>query len=238
MKSTLPILTALLLQATPFTFASDAPAPGAPTADEALKRLLEGNKRFVAGTATHPNQGATYRASLAAGQKPIVAILSCADSRVSPELLFDQGLGDIFVCRVAGNVIDGTGLGSLEYAVEHLHVPLIIVLGHQKCGAVKAALDGGVAPGHIGELIQKIAPAVSEAQLQKGDKLDNAVRSNVQKTAKLVAVAEPIISEHVRSGKVKVVGARYDLATGSVELIPLSAPLVAEKTAALAPQAK
>lgn len=231
MKSKLTILAALLIQAIPLSFASDAVAPAGPTADGSLARLIEGNKRFVAGTSTHPHQGTAYRAALANGQKPIAAILTCADSRVSPELLFDQGLGDIFACRVAGNILDNTNLGSLEYAVEHLHVPLIIVLGHEKCGAVKAAVDGGSAPGHIGSLVDRIAPSVLEAKTQSGDLLDNAVRLNVQRTAKLLSVAEPIISENVKEGKVKVVGARYDLATGTVEIIPLTNAEAAPKTA-------
>src|SRR5689334_4293492 len=129
------ILAAIIsLQVSPFSWANDQPSANKPTADEALTRLMAGNQRFVAGQATHPHQEVSHRAAIAAGQAPFVTILTCSDSRVSPELLFDLGLGDVFVCRVAGNVVDDAGMGSLEYAVEHLHTPLVVVLGHEKCG--------------------------------------------------------------------------------------------------------
>ena len=124
----------------------DTQAADAVTGDQALQRLVEGNQRSVAGAWTHPHQSLERRAGLTKGQAPFAVILACADSRVSPEVLFDQGLGDLFVIRVAGNVIDNLGLGSLEYAAEHLHTPLIVVLGHTQCGAVQAAVAGSHAP--------------------------------------------------------------------------------------------
>ncbi|MGB8169328.1 MAG: carbonic anhydrase [Chthoniobacteraceae bacterium] len=225
LKTSLAILSSLLLPCFSNAWADESPNP-----EKSLERLLEGNKRFVAGTPVHPHQNNDYRASLAAGQKPFVSILTCADSRVSPELVFDQGLGDIFDCRVAGNILDDAVLGSLEYAVEHLHTALIVVLGHEKCGAVKAAVDGGHAEGHIGQLVEAIAPAVAEVKGQPGEVLDNAVRANVRRVVKLLSVAGPIISEHVQSGKLKIVGARYDLATGSVSLVPMNVEEKASQT--------
>lgn len=189
-------------------------------AAEALNRLVEGNQRFVAGTATHPHQSVDRRTQLAQGQKPFAIILTCSDSRVAPELYFDQGLGDLFVIRNAGNVVDDHVLGSIEYAVEHLHVGLIVVVGHEKCGAVAAAVAGGKVPGHIGSIVESISPAVAKSRAQPGDKTDNAVRANARHSSDGVAHAQPIIEAATREGKVKVVAARYDLATGKVEILP------------------
>ncbi|MBA3939351.1 MAG: carbonic anhydrase, partial [Planctomycetes bacterium] len=127
--------------------------PIAPSNAQALQRLMEGNARYVAGKATHPHQDAARRAEVTNVQKPIAIIVTCADSRVGPEVVFDQGLGDIFVLRVAGNVADDDVQASIEYAVEHLNVNLVMVLGHERCGAVKAALAGGELPGHLAGLI-------------------------------------------------------------------------------------
>ena len=164
------------------------------TADEALARLMEGNQRFVSGRAIHPNQTVERRAALAGGQTPIAIVLTCSDSRVAPELYFDQGLGDLFVIRNAGNVLDDHALGSMEYAVDHLHVPLILVVGHGKCGAVSAAVAGAHAPGHIQSIVDSIAPVVDGIKDQPGDKLDNAVRAN----ARHVAEAHPADRAHPR----------------------------------------
>lgn len=190
------------------------------SADAALARLTEGNKRFVAGTATHPAQTAARRAETAQGQHPIAVVLTCADSRLSPEIIFDQGIGDLFVVRNAGNLADDHVLGSIEYAVEHLHVPLVIVLGHSKCGAVGAAVGGGEAPGHIKSIVASLAPAVGLGTKKPGDPVENTVRVNAKLTAAAVAQAEPIISEFAKGGKVKVLAARYDIASGQVEIFP------------------
>ena len=198
------------------TSASDAPP--ALTAEKALQRLVEGNKRFVTNHASHPHQTAAWRAALAKGQTPFVAVLCCADSRVSPEILFDQGLGDLFVVRNAGNVLDDHVLGSLEYAVEHLHVPLIVVLGHENCGAVCAAVAGGHCPGHIHSVIKDLEPAVAEARSKAGDKVDNTVKANVHRVSESLNHSEPILHEAIKSGKLKVVGACYRLKSGAVEL--------------------
>ena len=190
--------------------------------DEALKRLMEGNKRFVAGRPRHPNQGPRRRSEVAQGQHPFAVILGCADSRVPPEVVFDQGLGDLFVIRVAGNIVDDAVLGSIEYAVEHLGARLIMVLGHAKCGAVAAALEvagkGGSIPGHIASLLKPILPAVEAVKGQAGDPLDNAVRANVERVVGQLRSSEPVLAEMVRGDKVKMVGARYDLKTGEVQI--------------------
>jgi carbonic anhydrase len=188
----------------------------ASTTASPLDELKAGNARFVAGQATHGNQDADRRSQVAAGQEPFAIIVGCSDSRVPPEIVFDQGLGDLFVVRVAGNVVDDHALGSIEYAVEHLHVPLIVVLGHDKCGAVQAAVSGGEAEGHVQSLVDAIAPAVAEAKTEPGDLLDNAINANVRHVVYEIRHSEPILEHEVEAGKVQVVGARYRLDSGEV----------------------
>ena len=203
-------------------------AEPAPKADEILKKLLEGNERFVAGkdSAAAAQRSPDRREKLAEGQNPFAIIVTCADSRVAPELLFDQGLGDLFIIRVAGNVVSGAGAvvkGSIEYGVGVLGSPLVMVLGHSKCGAVKAVLkyldDGKAAPGSIGELVRVIKPAVAAVKDKPGDKVENAINANVLSGVKTLKNLEPIIAPAVKDGKVKVVGATYDLRTGKVKLL-------------------
>lgn len=196
---------------------TDSPAV---TPDAALARLLAGNQRFVAGHATHPHQTAEHRASLAAGQRPFAIVLTCADSRVAPELYFDQGLGDLFVLRNAGNVLDDHIVGSIEYAVEHLHAGLIIVVGHSQCGAVGAAVAGGHAPGHIHTIVDAIKPAVDAVKGQPGDPADLTVRAHARRVAEILGRLEPIVGTAVKAGRVKVVASRYDLGTGRIDLLP------------------
>ncbi|MEW5802196.1 MAG: carbonic anhydrase [bacterium] len=186
--------------------------------NQALEALMAGNKRYTAVKNTYPNQTAERRAELVKGQKPFAIILSCSDSRVPPEIIFDQGLGDLFVIRVAGNVVDDIALGSIEYAAEHLGTPLIMVLGHEKCGAVTATVEGGEAPGHIGSFTKAIKPAVEKAKDQPGDKVDNTVKANVELIVEQLKVSKPILSELVKEGRLKIVGARYDLDTGAVDI--------------------
>lgn len=188
-------------------------------ADEALTRLKGGNSRYVKGAAKHPNQDKQARESVAKTQKLFAVILGCADSRVPPEVLFDQGIGDLFVVRVAGNLADDAIIGSIEYAVEHLGTHLVVVLGHERCGAVKATVDGGEAPGHIGALVNAIQPAVTKARGEKGDLLDNSVKENAEMVAEQLRESKPILEEMVKKGKIKIVAARYDLDTGVVELL-------------------
>lgn len=191
--------------------------------DDALKMLMEGNARYVASKAEHPAQSAERRAEVAKGQYPFAAILGCADSRVAPELLFDRGLGDLFVVRVAGNIADDAAIGSIEYAVEHLHAPLVMVLGHENCGAVQAAIDTaaqmGDAPAHLSALTRPIQPAVAQAKTQGGDLLDTAIIANVGIVTAQLKMSEPWLAHMVHDEKIKIVGARYDLETGEVTVV-------------------
>jgi len=197
-------------------YASDAPGV---SADDALKQLLAGNQRYVEGKPTRSHQDAARRTEVAKGQKPIAVIVGCSDSRVPPEIIFDQGLGDLFVVRVAGNVAASHGIGSIEYAVEHLGSRLVLVMGHERCGAVDATLKGGEAHNHIKELIEAIKPAVAKAKGKPGDALDNAVKANIAMVVEQLKASKPTLAEMVSTKAVKVVGARYDLDTGKVELI-------------------
>jgi carbonic anhydrase len=147
-------------------------------------------------------------------------VLTCSDSRVSPEFYFDQGLGDLFVVRGAGNTLNDHVIGSIEYAVEHLQASVIVVVGHEKCGAVAAAVAGGRAEGRIGTILAAIMPAVRESRNQAGDKTDNAARSNARLVVKTLPVTSPLISSAVQSGQIKIFAARYDLASGRIELLP------------------
>jgi carbonic anhydrase len=187
--------------------------------DEALSRLLAGNRRFVAGKTVHPDLTLARMRSLAAGQHPFAVVLGCSDSRVPPELVFDQGLGSLFIVRDAGNSVNDEVLGSIEYAVEHLSVKLVVVLGHEKCGAVSAAVAGGEAPGHIKALVERLAPAVEASKAEAGDKVHNCVLSNARMVAKQLRQSKPILEELVNDGKVRVVAADYDVATGRVALV-------------------
>ena len=191
-----------------------------PTSDDALAMLREGNRAFVAGEPARPEIGPERRAALAEGQSPFAVVLSCSDSRVPPEVLFGMGLGEIFVIRNAGNTLGVAALGSIEYGVAVLGAPLVVVLGHESCGAVKAAVDvveqNATFPGDIGEMIQPIIPAVLEAQGGGGDLLDRSVRANVDRVAAQLR-GEPLLAEAIAEGRTRVVGARYDLDEGRVE---------------------
>ena len=184
----------------------------------ALKELIAGNARFTSGQMTHQHMGPARRAELVKGQKPFAVILTCADSRVPPEVLFDQGLGDIFVVRNAGNVVDPVSLGSIEYAVDHLHCPLVVVLGHDKCGAIGAAVEGGETHGAIGAIMEKIARAVKAAKATGATGaalVEETADANI-KTSVADIKASKIIQHLIEEGKVSVIGAKYDLASGVV----------------------
>jgi carbonic anhydrase len=245
---TLLVLTAVVLSGNQIAYAADpahADQPIVPPA-EAMSWLKEGNGRYRSGN-PHPHesseeraymgmnsyenagmiflgmtadQAAKRRAELTKSQHPFATIVSCSDSRVPPEIVFDQGLGDLFVLRVAGNVIDDHSLGSIEYAVDHLAVRLIIVLGHQRCGAVKAARETiaakGTAPGHIQSLVTAIQPAVETTA--KGD-LEATIKANVDHVVQALRSSTPILKAKVDSGELRVVGAYYSLDTGSVAFL-------------------
>lgn len=202
--------------------ASGSTPEGVP-GDVALRQLMEGNARYVANRPTQRDFSAG-RADRLTTQKPIAAVLSCADSRVAPEFAFDVGPGQLFVVRVAGNVLDDDGTASLEYAVKFLGVRLVLVLGHRNCGAVDAAIkvmkDGTVLPGHLPGLIDAIKPAVLVAQAAKPtDLLAAAISENVRQTQRHIATSNPVLADLVTAGQVKVAGGVYDLANGKVNLL-------------------
>ena len=190
-----------------------------PTAEEVLQILKDGNKRFVSGKLEHPNHCGESRQNLAAGQEPIATVLSCADSRVPPVDIFDQGLGDLFVVRVAGNVIGDHSLGSIEYAVKHLQTPLVIVMGHSNCGAVGAVASGAVLDGHIATLRPAIQTAIKTIEEAEGDLVNNASKELARQISLKIAQSEPIVADLAKSGAVKVVPAYYDLNSGEVEFL-------------------
>jgi carbonic anhydrase len=193
------------------------------TPEEALQRLRDGNARYAANTAVNKDYSAG-RAARALSQKPFASIVSCADSRVAPELAFDQGPGALFVVRLAGNFVNEDGLASLEYGAAFLGTPLIMVLGHSSCGAVAATIkvveDGSPLPGHLPSLTNAIRPAVEAAAAAKPDDLLAAATvENVRQNVERLQTAEPILGEMVEAGTVKVVGGVYDIATGTVTLV-------------------
>ncbi|PIU53443.1 MAG: carbonic anhydrase [Deltaproteobacteria bacterium CG07_land_8_20_14_0_80_60_11] len=191
--------------------------------DEALRILKEGNARYVGGKLQHPHQGPERRALTSGqGQHPLAAVLTCSDSRVPPEIIFDQGLGDIFVIRVAGNVAATDEIGSIEYAVDHLAAPLVVVLGHSQCGAVTAVVDDAKLPPNLANLVEPIKPAVDKAreanpQSAKDVLLKAAITDNVWQAMDDMLRLSPVIREKVKEGQVKLVGALYDLDTGQVQ---------------------
>ena len=216
------IVIVSLLGSSQFTGAADPAHSDQPSVApaEAISKLKEGNGRYTGGNLQHPGQTAERRIELAKSQHPFATIVDCSDSRVPPEILFDQGLGDLFIFRVAGNVIDDHGLGSIEYAVDHLGVRLILVLGHQRCGAVEAARETiaakGKAPGHIESLVTAIRPAV-EATAK--DDLDATIKANVKNVVLALRSSTPILKAEVDSGKIQVIGGYYSLDTGAVTFL-------------------
>lgn len=201
-------------------FADAAPPQNAISPSIALRRLLDGNARYAANQ-IDAKDFSVGRAARVRAQYPIAAILSCADSRVAPELVFDQGPGDLFVVRVAGNYLSGDSLASLEYAVGVLKVPLIMVLGHTECGAIKATISEikqpDPLPGHIWDIVDAVRPGIEDVVKAGGDNvLTNAIGANVDYNVSRVASAQPVVSEAVKQGRVRVVGGVYELATGKV----------------------
>jgi len=189
------------------------------TAAQALETLREGNRRFVSGTLENPRRDAARRADIAGGQHPFAAIVACSDSRVSPEIIFDQGLGDLFVVRTAGNLIDAVGLASIEYAVERLAVPLVLVLGHSCCGAAGAAVKQDMTGDRLSHIISALAPAVERAKRLEGNLADNVSRENVRVITARLKSAEPVLKNLVDSGRLTIDGAFHDLASGAVALL-------------------
>lgn len=204
--------------ALPAQHSSRASSPAAPSAGDVWDSLMAGNHRFVAGK-PQTRDLIALRHKLASGQSPKAIILACSDSRVGPELIFDQSLGDIFVVRTAGNVADAVALGSIEYAVEHLHSPLLVVLGHQKCGAVNAACSGEKMPSrNLDAIVERINPAVTQARTyaKEDDLIESAIKENVHQSAKDVLANSQIIRDAVKAGKLSVIEAEYEFDSGQV----------------------
>lgn len=193
-----------------------------PNPDQALRRLMAGNQRYVASRSTILSNLRARRLDTANSQHPFAVVLGCADSRVPVEVVFDHGIGEIFTIRVAGNTLNDLVTGSLEFALEELHVPLVMVLGHQRCGAVKAAIDsvdqGKPAPGNIDAVIRSIRPVITSIKGQSGDRLANGVRANVRAVVDQLK-ANPMIAGLTRERKLKLVGAYYTLSSGKVDIV-------------------
>jgi carbonic anhydrase len=189
----------------------------------AWKSLKEGNERFVAGKPVHPSQSVDHRASLAAGQKPTAVIFGCADSRVAAELIFDQGLGDAFVVRTAGQALDSAVLGSIEFGVTVLGVPLIVVLGHDSCGAVKAAIgaidDGAIPAGFVRDVVERVAPSILMGRRDGLSRVDEFEERHVRETVAQLLSRSTAIAERVSAGTLAVAGVTYHLADGRAALV-------------------
>jgi carbonic anhydrase len=207
------LLTISCLSITGLLLAGDHPAASMPP-DAALAKLKEGNRRFTTSDVSKGKPTAARRKETAQGQHPFAIIVGCADSRVAPELVFDQNLGDLFVIRTAGNLVDDHALGSIEYAVAHLGTRLIVVLGHSSCGAVTAALESDHAPGHVDSLVRDIQPAIKAAKSKPGDTLAAAITENASQVAAKIK-AEAALGDSAR--EVQIVSAVYHLDTGKVE---------------------
>lgn len=188
----------------------------------AWKSLRQGNERFVNGTSLHPSQGVADRAKLVGGQHPTAVLFGCGDSRVAAEIIFDQGLGDMFVVRTAGHVLDDAVLGSIEYAVGVLNVPLIVVLGHDSCGAVKATLDalddGNIPPGFIRSIVERVAPSILKGRREGLSTVDELEGRHVVETGALLMQRSRIIAEKVESGACAIAGVTYKLSDGRTHL--------------------
>ena len=200
----------------PAKAAASSHSQTAVSADEALQILREGNQRFAADQFSAHTRGSIRRAELLNGQSPHAVIVTCSDSRVPPELLFDQSLGEIFIIRVAGNVLDAIGLGSIEYAVEHLNTKLVVVMGHEQCGAVKAAVDGGHFPPNIMAITDKIKPAVAQAHtLGASNIYEAATNINIHNMVSIIKNTPGLTN----ITELKVVGAKYHLSSGLVSFL-------------------
>ncbi|MEH1819004.1 MAG: carbonic anhydrase [Nostoc sp.] len=188
------------------------------TPDKALQELLDGNERFAKRKRRYPDQTYSRLVEVAKGQKPFASILGCADSRVPSEIVFDQGLGDLFVCRIAGNIATTQQIGSLEFGSLVLGSKVIMVVGHERCGAVEAAIKGAEVPGQIGSLLEAIKPSVESSKNKSGDKLANACKANVLAQVEKLK-SSTVLSELIKAEKLKIVGGYYDLDTGEISLV-------------------
>lgn len=200
------------------SYSQDSKLPISP--EEAIVLLKEGNQRFVSGKSIKPHQDINRIKEVAAGQYPFATIIGCSDSRVPNEIIFDQGVGDLFIIRTAGQVSTYASWGSIEFAEEILGTKLIVVLGHSKCGAVSAAVNLPEVPGHIVTLVNAIKPAVQRAkESNPGDLLDASIRENIRTQVEQLRGLEPVLAKRVREGSIQIVGAIYHLETGEVEFL-------------------
>lgn len=183
------------------------------SAEASLNSLIQGNIRFANMHPRHPDAGKEYLKAAAKEQHPFAVVVCCSDSRVAPELLFDQGVGDLFVIRTAGNILDGMEIGSIEYAVEHLGAKLVMVMGHENCGAIKAMLSGDLPEGHIREIVDSLnaEAEIKAVPLNDVNRLDDCVRANVRHCLRELQEQSAVVRERVQKGELKLVGARYDL---------------------------
>lgn len=189
------------------------------TPDQALKSLMDGNERFLKQTSNNPNRSIERIREVSESQAPFAAILSCADSRVPSEIIFDQGFGDLFVCRVAGNIATPEEIGSLEFGTMILGAKVIMVMGHARCGAVKATLDGGRFPGQIGSLISNLRVGAERAEREPGkDKLESAIKANVLHQVENLSRSS-ILGDLIDKNQLKIIGSYYDLSTGKITLL-------------------
>ena len=214
------VLALALASLTTLALPASAAAPTASAPAGGITRLMEGSARFSAGKPTGPNRSGDRRLEVATKQNPFAVIVSCSDSRVAPELLFDQGIGDLFVVRTAGHVVDEIALGSIEFALAKLGARSILVLGHERCGAVQAALEHADVPGSIGKILESIEPAVGGPEKSTPESLDRAIRQNVQAVVAQLKAAGPIVATAIRDGSVEIAGGVYDLDTGKVTAVP------------------
>lgn len=182
-----------------------------------LERLIQGNQRYITSTTVCHEDWSAKRSSLLENQKPFAVIVACSDSRVPPEIVFDQSLGDLFVVRVAGNIVDDFAIGSIEYGVNILGANLIVVLGHSNCGAVNAALRGMKFDNHIQEVVNAIKPAIAATKGESGDLLEKATKANVNMVKEKLNISKPLLANLIEKGSLRIVGAYYDLSSGKVE---------------------
>lgn len=224
-------MTTLLMFLAIHTMALAEGGAAAVSAETALARLKRGNQRFVKGK-PRARHLISERKALAEGQAPYAIILCCSDSRVSPEIIFDESLGRLFVVRVAGNVADPVDLGSIEYAAQHLHARLLVVVGHESCGAVKATLDGGETPPNIHAIVEKISPAVEKARHRQGNNgtiLNAAIEENVRQQMNNALQQSAVLRQLVERRELRVAGGVYNLHTGKVAYLPEAATVAGAK---------
>lgn len=194
-----------------------------PTPRDAFELLMAGNQRFVSGAPEHPNQDATRRTEIAPSQQPFAVLFGCSDSRLAAEIIFDRGLGDLFVVRTAGHVAGAEVLGSIEYGVSVLDAPLVVVLGHDSCGAIAAACavaDGGTVPGgFVRDVVERVTPSVLAARATGRDQAEEILAEHIEHTVDLLLERSRALAERVAAGRLGVVGLSYRLADGSAQLV-------------------